>query len=55
MTVCLNTYDLCSKALDCAKSTPEKLENGVAIVGSCKKVWGLAAIPGEQLGANLVE
>jgi hypothetical protein len=33
----------------------EKLENGVSIFGSEKKVWGLTTIPSEQLGANLVQ
>jgi hypothetical protein len=51
----LNTNDLCSEALHCAKSTLEKLENCLAIVGLVEKFWGLAAIPGEQLGANLVQ
>jgi hypothetical protein len=34
VTVFLNTDDLYSEALHCAKSTLEKLENPVAIVGS---------------------
>jgi hypothetical protein len=44
-----------SEAHYCAKSTLEKLENVLAIVGSSKRFWGLAAIPSEQLGANLVQ
>jgi hypothetical protein len=32
VTVCLNTNGLCSESFHCAKSTLEKLENGVAIV-----------------------
>jgi hypothetical protein len=51
----LNTNNLCSEALHCAKSTLEKLENGVTIVGSSEKFWGLAAILDEQLGANPVQ
>jgi hypothetical protein len=31
-----------------------KLENYLAIVGLDTKFWDLAAIPGEQLGSNLV-
>jgi hypothetical protein len=31
------------------------MENGLAIVGLGEKFWGLAAILGEQLGANLVQ
>jgi hypothetical protein len=55
VTVFLNMDGLCSEALHCAKSTLEKLENGVAIVGSGEKFWGLATILGEQLGANMVQ
>jgi hypothetical protein len=55
VTVYLNTNDLCSEAHHCAKSTLGKLENCLAIVGSDVKFWDLAAIPGEQLGANLVQ
>jgi hypothetical protein len=53
--VCLNTYDLCSTNIHCTKITLEKLENFLAIFGSNVIVWDLAAILGEQLGANMVQ
>jgi hypothetical protein len=37
VTVYLNTNDLCSEAHHCAKSTLEKLENWLAIVGLDEK------------------
>jgi hypothetical protein len=51
----LNIDDLCSEAHYYSKSTLEKLENVIAIVGSGKIFWGLAVIPGEKLGANMVQ
>jgi hypothetical protein len=51
----LNTEGLWSEALHCAKSMLEKLENFLAIVGLVENFWGLAAIPSEQLGADLVQ
>jgi hypothetical protein len=33
----------------------DKLENGVAIIGSSEEFCGLVAIPSEELGANLVQ
>jgi hypothetical protein len=33
----------------------DKIENFLAIVGSVMKFLGLAAIPGEQLGFNIVQ
>jgi hypothetical protein len=55
VNVFLNIDSLCRKYLHYFKGTLEKLEDGVAIVGSSEKVWGLETIPGEQLGANLVQ
>jgi hypothetical protein len=52
---CINTNELCSEALHCAESTLEKLKNYVAIGGSCEKFWGLAPIPDEDLGSNLIQ
>jgi len=51
----LKTYGLCSESLHCAKSTLEKLENDVAIVGLGYKVLVLETIHREQLGANMVQ
>jgi len=47
VAVWLNIDELCSEDLSCAKITLENLENGVAIVGSGEKFWGLATISGE--------
>jgi hypothetical protein len=33
----------------------DKMENCLAIIGSGNKFWGIAAIPGEQIGANMVQ
>ena len=55
MIACINKNDLCSEALHCSKSTLEKLGNSVAIVGLGEKFWCLIAIPGEQLGVNMVQ
>jgi hypothetical protein len=38
-----------------AKSTLGKLEHWTAIVGSTMNFFDLVAIPGERLGANLVQ
>jgi hypothetical protein len=51
----LNTDSLCSEAFNCAKSTLEKLESCLTIVGSVEKFWGIAANPRKQLGANLIQ
>jgi hypothetical protein len=50
----LNTNKICSEVHHHAKSTLGKLDNWLASVGSVAKFWDIAAIPGEQLGANLV-
>ena len=55
MVVCLNIDDICRKDLHFPKSTLEKIETSAEIVGSNEKICGLAIIPGEQLGANLVQ
>jgi hypothetical protein len=55
MTGGLNIYGLCSAYLHCAKSTLEKMEKCLAIVGSIKKFWGLAAIPSEHIATSLVQ
>jgi hypothetical protein len=55
MTVFLNTNGICSESHHFSKSTLGKLENWPTIVGSDVKFWDLVAIPGEQLGANLVQ
>jgi hypothetical protein len=51
----LNTCVLYNKALHCAKSIPENIENPIEIVGLGEKVWGLATILGEWLEANLLQ
>jgi hypothetical protein len=33
----------------------KKPEKCLAIVGLVEKFWGLAAIPGEELGSNLIQ
>jgi hypothetical protein len=55
MTFYLNTHGLCSEGHHCAKSTLGKMENWPAIVGSNAKFCDIVAIPGEQLGANMVQ
>ena len=55
MTFYLNIDGLCSEAQHCSKSTLGKLENWLEIVGSYAKFWDLVFIPGEKLGANLVQ
>jgi hypothetical protein len=44
-----------SKAHHGAKSTLGELEHWTAIFGSAANFWDLVAIPGEQLGANMVQ
>jgi hypothetical protein len=55
LIVYLNTNGLCIKAHPGAKSTLGELEHWSAIAGSDANFWDLVAIPGEQLGANLVQ
>jgi hypothetical protein len=51
----LNIDGLCSEALHCANTMMDKLDNFLAIVGSFEKFLGLATIPGEKLGAKMVQ
>ena len=55
MIVYLNKNNLCIEAHHGAKSTLGKLEHCTTIVGSAANFWDLVAIPGERLGANLVQ
>jgi hypothetical protein len=55
LTIYLNTNSLCIEAHHGAKSTLGKLENWTAIVVSYGKFWDHVAIPGEQLGANMLQ
>jgi hypothetical protein len=55
VNVCLNIEVLCREAHYCSKSTLEKLENVLSIVGSSEIFSGLVAIPRKHLGDNLVQ
>ena len=55
MNVYLNTTVICIESHHGAKSTLGKLESWTAIVVSDVKFWDHVAIPGERLGANLVQ
>jgi hypothetical protein len=55
LTVYLNTNGLCIEAHHGAMSTLGKLENLTTIVVLDANFWDHVAIPGEGLGANLVQ
>ena len=51
----LNTNGLCSEAQHSTKITLGKLENWTEIFVLDANFWDRVAIPGEHLGANLVQ
>jgi hypothetical protein len=51
----LNINGICIESHHGSKSTLGELEHWIAIVGSAANFWDLIGIPGEQVGANLVQ